>query len=100
MTKRHTIGIDLAGATDQYALHCREVIHTLFEKGIFDIRNGNAELHFDHEGNLQLIRTHVDVFRRNKPAVLLQGASASASIKVLDGTLASEMAKRIQETAQ
>lgn len=41
----------------------------LMSTGVFDIRNGSAELHFDRTGQLASIDTHVKVFRIVYPHV-------------------------------
>lgn len=41
-----------------------EAIAILMEAGVFDIKNGSAELHFDSMGRLASVDIHQKVFRR------------------------------------
>lgn len=43
-----------------------EAIAIMVEAGVFDIRNGSAELHFDSEGLLASIDLHQKAFRRQR----------------------------------
>lgn len=51
--------------TDQEA----ETWRILREAGVFDITNGSVELHFNAEGQLASIDTHLKVFRRVKVVI-------------------------------
>lgn len=62
--QKGTIWINLEGATREQTERCRQVIHLLFERGIFNIQNGSAELHFDFQGTLQAIKVHQEVYGR------------------------------------
>lgn len=44
-------------------------IQVLIGSGVFNIRNGSAELHFDPRGALASIDMHVKVFRQVSPTV-------------------------------
>lgn len=42
----------------------QEKIATLLDNRVFDVRNGSAELHFNHNGDIAAIDLHAKVFRR------------------------------------
>ena len=62
-----TITITLEGVSFQDTERYRKMIHTLFERGVFNIRNGKAILNFDNDGDLAEIEAQVKTFRRDKP---------------------------------
>lgn len=66
------IQIVLPGVTFEETERCRAIIHTLFQNEIFNIRNGKATLHFDHEGTLQQIQVDTTRWRRDKPLTALR----------------------------
>lgn len=49
----------------------RELImfNTLYEAGVFNIRNGTAVLNFDSEGTLTQIDTKIVSYKRGKPLI-------------------------------
>jgi hypothetical protein len=61
-----TITIDIDNVTPEDTERVRSVIERLILSGSFNVRNGNVTLHFDHEGVLQLIDSHVIRYRRKK----------------------------------
>lgn len=61
------ITLRLDGATLSDTERCRVIVHTLFQQGVLNIKNGSAILHFDYEGILQEIEIHKKQWRRNKP---------------------------------
>ena len=49
--------------------------NTLFQAGVFSVRNGSAEIHFDNEGIIRTIDIHTKVYRRtsvDKPTLLVK----------------------------
>ena len=46
------ITIKLADVTFEQTERCRKMIHKLFEKGFFNIRNGSFTANFDSKGDL------------------------------------------------
>ncbi len=48
----------------------QENFEILEKSGVFGISNGSAELHFNSEGKLSTINTHLAVFRRINIAVI------------------------------
>lgn len=78
-----TITITLEGATFEQTERCREMIHTMFEQGIFHIKNGKALLHFDHEGQLQQIEVDLIKWKRNKPSQALADVYKNATISII-----------------
>ena len=47
-----TITITLQNVTFEQTERCRKMIHKLFEKGFFNIRNGSFTANFDSKGDL------------------------------------------------
>lgn len=43
-----------------------EVFASLVKSGVFDIKNGQATIHFDHEGNIQRIERKDDLFNARR----------------------------------
>lgn len=41
----------------------------LLLNNIFEIKNGNAEIHFDWEGNIHNIKAHLNIFRKGSKVV-------------------------------
>lgn len=39
-------------------------IETLLDNRVFDVRNGSAEIHFNHDGEIASIDLHSKVFKR------------------------------------
>lgn len=85
-TPESTIWISLDGATPAQIERCRQIIHLMFDKGVFNIQNGSAELHFDNEGTLQMIRTQVDAYRRNRTPAPLPKVFEYVNIQSLDSS--------------
>ena len=48
---------------------CRLIIHKLFEKGVFNIRNGKAILNFDELGLLAEIEGQIKLWKRGKETI-------------------------------
>ena len=46
------ITIKLEGVTFEQTERCRKMIHKLFEKGFFNIRNGSFTANFDSKGDM------------------------------------------------
>lgn len=61
------ITIKLEGATFKQTEVLREMIHTMFEQGVFAIKNGSATLNFDELGQLGSIELNIKKWRRGKP---------------------------------
>lgn len=64
------IEIVLEGVTLEQTERLRGIIHTLFEQGLFNLRNGYGIMHFDNDGILRELEIHVKKWRNDKPAVL------------------------------
>ena len=62
-----TIVITLEGISFEETERYRQMVHILFQSGVFGIRNGKAILNFDHEGMLAEIELQVKRWRRDKP---------------------------------
>jgi len=45
---------------------CRQVIHKLFERGVFNIRNGKAILNFNEIGLLTEIEGQIKLWKRGR----------------------------------
>ena len=56
-------------ATAAETERCRQIIHRLFEKGVFNIRNGKAILNFDELGLLAEIEGQIKLWKRGKEAI-------------------------------
>ena len=63
------ITITLENATLPETERCRQIIHKLFEKGVFNIRNGKAILNFDEMGLLAEIEGQIKLWKRGKEAI-------------------------------
>lgn len=61
-----TITLNFEGASLQETERFRLLITNLFEQGVFNIKNGNATLHFDNLGTLQAIDVNFRKWRREK----------------------------------
>lgn len=94
-----TIWVTLEGADLKSTERCREIMQVLFEKGVFNIRGGSVELHFDSDGYLQVIKSHVETYRRNRAVEPLLKMYDGARIKTLDSTVAAELNQRITTTS-
>lgn len=92
-----TIWVTLEGATLKNTERCREIMQILFEKGVFNIRNGSVELHFDNDGFLQVIKSHSETYRRNKESEPLLKMYEGASIKTLDSSATAALNQHIVE---
>ena len=57
--EKGTIVITLEDATMAETERCRQVIHKLFERGVFNIRNGKAILNFNEIGLLTEIEGQI-----------------------------------------
>ena len=64
--EKGTITITLEGATFQETERCRKIIHSLFERGVFNIRNGKAILNFDENGILSEIEGQIKLYKRGR----------------------------------
>lgn len=62
--QKGTIVIEVDPITPIETEAYRQKILTLIANGIFNIKNGKAELHFDAEGTLQQIVINVVKYRR------------------------------------
>ena len=58
------IEIKLEGATLEQTERYRLLLTTLLSSGALDVKNGSATLHFDFEGTLQEVETHVKRWRK------------------------------------
>ena len=67
--EKGTIVITLEGMTFQETERCRQIIHVLFEKGVFNIRNGKAILNFDDMGLLAEIESQIKLWKRGKETI-------------------------------
>lgn len=63
------IEIALTGATAIQTTRCQSIILQLFESGFFDVRNGKAIIHFDHEANMQQIEYDFIKWRKKSQQV-------------------------------
>lgn len=63
------IQIELEGIGIAELERCRQMIHLMFQQGIFTVRNGKVILNFDSDGVLQQIDFNVSKWRRNKDSV-------------------------------
>ena len=72
MTNKGTIQITLEGVTFEETERYRQMIHTLFQAGVFAIRNGKAILNFDSDGLLSEIEIQVKRWRRDKQMTYLK----------------------------
>ncbi len=57
----------------------QDVFEVLLAHGIFDIRNGSAELHFNSLGQLASLDAHVKLFRAPKTGITVLTAVELAS---------------------
>ena len=64
--EKGVITVTLESATFQETERCRQVIHKLFEMGVFNIRNGKAILNFDDMGLLAEIEVQIKLWKRGK----------------------------------
>lgn len=83
MKETGTITINLEGVSFEETEKCRRVLHTLISQGLFNIRNGSMNLHFDFEGTLQEIEVHLKKWKKNKPDLDLHKLLDGAIIEVL-----------------
>lgn len=77
------IEIILGGASLEDTERLRLMIHTMFQQGVFNIRNGYAMIHFDHEGLMREIEVHMKKWRNDKPVIPLQNIFDSVKIEVI-----------------
>ena len=63
------ITIELEGIGFPETERCRAIIHSLFEQGVFNVRNGKAILNFDSDGTLAEIEFNVKKWKRNKESL-------------------------------
>ncbi len=61
-----TIVLEFEGISQPDAERYRAIFVALFASGGLNVRSGKVELHYDHEGNLQLIETHEKRWVRRK----------------------------------
>ena len=47
-------------------LRQQDIIQTLIAKGVFDLKNGNAILSFNNDGELMNIKIEQNVYRKKK----------------------------------
>ena len=45
---------------------CRQILHTLFEQGAMNVRNGKVTLNFDSDGTLRQLDFNVTKWRSDK----------------------------------
>ena len=70
--KEGIITIKLEGVEFKDTERCRKIIHTLFELGFFNIKNGSFTANFDSEGQLSAAnKTYT--WRNAKPLLLVSG---------------------------
>lgn len=77
------ITLKLDGATLSETERCRLIVHTLFQQGVLNVKNGSVILHFDHEGVLQEIEVHKKQWRRNKPPLSVAKTFSDAKVESL-----------------
>lgn len=58
--------IEIEGISLEETERLRLLTFTLITEGIFHLRNGNATLHFDHQGQLQAVDVNYRKWRREK----------------------------------
>ena len=56
-------------ALKNYLLH-QANIDTMIKAGVFDVRRGSAEIHFDGNGKIGLINMHANIYKRETIAVI------------------------------
>lgn len=64
-----SIIITLEGVSFEETERYRAIIHLLFERGVFNIKNGKAILNFDELG-LAEIESQVKTWKRGKPLLV------------------------------
>lgn len=77
------ITIEFEGVTFQETERFRKMIHTLFSQGVFNLRRGQATLHFDFQGTLSGIDIFQNKWRDNKPLDPLDSLYKGAKIEIL-----------------
>lgn len=76
------IVLKLDGATIEEAERCRNIIHTLFAQGFFNLRNTTASIKFDNDANMREIEYDTVKWRSDKPPQVLQKRFDNVSIEV------------------
>ncbi|MAG73700.1 hypothetical protein CL620_05250 [archaeon] len=67
MSSQGMINIKLDGVSFEETEYFRKVIHTLFQQGVFNIKNGTATLAFNREGELASIELKFLKWRDKDP---------------------------------
>ena len=70
-----TITINLEGVSLKDTERCRQIIHKLFESGVFNVKNGKAILNFDNFAILADIEISMKTYSRkyeNEPVIELK----------------------------
>ena len=62
--KEGIITIKLEGVTLEQTERCRQMIHKMFEAGVFNVRNGKAILNFDSDSNMADIEISMKTWSR------------------------------------
>ncbi len=76
-----TINITIEGIGPDEVERCRRIIHTLFERKVFAVRNGTVEISFDADGLPGSIKTSF-LWRRDKAEKPLAQFFENAKIEV------------------
>lgn len=58
------------------------MLNTLYEAGVFEIKNGSATLHFDASGTLYEIDGDIKLYRKGKPIIRQVGVVFVESEKI------------------
>jgi len=76
-----TITIQLDGCSLEATERFREMIHLMFEEGVFTVKNGKAVLNFDQDGDLNKIELNYTKWHRKHGSPLLQDFYKGVIIK-------------------
>ena len=61
-----TINIDINPCEPEQVERLRQIFIDLIRSGCLYVRNGSVTMHFDNEGELQLIDAHMIKFKKRK----------------------------------
>ncbi|MAH46484.1 hypothetical protein CMI37_11670 [Candidatus Pacearchaeota archaeon] len=80
--QKGTIVITLEGLSFEDVEKYRRMIHTLFEQGVFGVRNGSAVLNFGPQGNLNSIEINLKKWRRGDKPVPVAAKLKDVKIEI------------------
>lgn len=78
-----TIQIQLEDTTVKELSRVHAIIQTCIDRGILNLRNGSAVLHFDDEGELRGVDKNVSSYREGKPVINRVAIFTKATVEII-----------------